>query len=84
VYAVDVELADEAAVLARFPGDKDLRPTPVMAYHFPVTAPAGWSGRRPVVIGAGPCGLFAGLILAQMGFRPIILDRGKVVRQRTK
>jgi uncharacterized FAD-dependent dehydrogenase len=47
-------------------------------------APPSWSGLRPVVVGAGPCGLFAGLILAQMGFRPIILDRGKVVRQRTK
>ncbi|MBC7051876.1 hypothetical protein G6O46_22935, partial [Salmonella enterica subsp. enterica serovar Enteritidis] len=72
VYTVDVELADEAAVLARFPDDKDLRPTPDMAYRFPVTAPSGWRGLRPVVIGAGPCGLFAGLILAQMGFRPII------------
>jgi uncharacterized FAD-dependent dehydrogenase len=84
VYTVDVELADEAGVLARLAADKDLRPTPDMAYKFPVRAPAGWSGLRPVVIGAGPCGLFAGLILAQMGFRPIILDRGKVVRQRTK
>lgn len=84
VYTVDVELADEAAVLARFPDDKDLRLTPDMAYRFPVMAPTGWRGLRPVVIGAGPCGLFAGLILAQMGFRPIILDRGKVVRQRTK
>ena len=84
VYTVDVELADEADVLARLAGDKDLRPTPDMTYRPPVTAPEGWSGLRPVVIGAGPCGLFAGLILAQMGFRPIILDRGKVVRQRTK
>ncbi|MFS2111633.1 NAD(P)/FAD-dependent oxidoreductase [Sphingomonas sp. Sphisp140] len=84
VYTVDVALTDEAAVLARFPDDKDLRPTPDMTYNFPVMAPNGWSGLRPVVIGAGPCGLFAGLILAQMGFRPIILDRGKVVRQRTK
>ena len=84
VYTVDVELTDEAAVLARLAGDKDLRPTPDMTYKFPAMAPQGWSGLRPVVIGAGPCGLFAGLILAQMGFRPIILDRGKVVRQRTK
>ena len=53
-------------------------------YTQPVTVPAGWSGKRPVVIGAGPSGLFAGLILAQMGFRPIIVDRGKVVRERTK
>ena len=84
VYTVDVALVDEAAVLARFDGDKDVRRTPDMAYRPPVTAPRGWSGKRPVVIGAGPCGLFAGLILAQMGFRPIIVDRGKVVRQRTK
>ncbi len=84
VYTVDVDLADEAEVLARLAGDKDLRPTPDMAYRQPVTAPEGWAGLRPVVVGAGPCGLLAGLILAQMGFRPIILDRGKVVRQRTK
>jgi uncharacterized FAD-dependent dehydrogenase len=88
VYTVDVDLADEAEVLARFEGDKDLRPTPDMAYKFVAHAPEGWpngrQGRRPVVIGAGPCGLFAGLILAQMGFRPIILDRGKVVRERTR
>ena len=84
VYSFDVDLADEAAVLARFPNDKDVRPTPDMVWHPPVHAPEGWSGQRPVVIGAGPCGLFAGLVLAQMGFRPIIVDRGKVVRQRTK
>jgi uncharacterized FAD-dependent dehydrogenase len=86
VYTVDVELdaATEAEVLTRLAGDKDVRPTPDMAYRFPALAPQGWSGLRPVVIGAGPCGLFAGLILAQMGFRPIILERGKVVRERTK
>ena len=84
VYTFDVDVADEAAVLARFPNDKDVRPTPDMVWHPPVHAPEGWSGQRPVVIGAGPCGLFAGLVLAQMGFRPIIVDRGKVVRQRTK
>lgn len=84
VYTFDLDLADEAGVLARFAGDKDVRPTPDMTYRMPVQAPAGWQGLRPVVIGAGPCGLFAGLILAQMGFRPIILDRGKIVRERTK
>lgn len=84
VYTFDVDVADEAAVLARFTGDKDVRPTPDTAYCFVTHAPDGWSGKRPVVIGAGPCGLFAGLILAQMGFRPIILDRGKAVRERTK
>lgn len=84
IYTVDVELADEAEVLTRLAGDKDVRPTPDTSYHFVAKAPEGWSGLRPVVIGAGPCGLFAGLILAQMGFRPIIIDRGKIVRQRTK
>ena len=84
VYTVDVEVSDEGEVLTRLAGDKDLRPTPDTNYHFVARAPEGWSGLRPVVIGAGPCGLFAGLILAQMGFRPIIVDRGKVVRQRTK
>ncbi len=84
VYTFDVSLRNEAAVLARFAGDKDVKPRPDTAYRFVATAPPGWSGRRPVVIGAGPCGLFAGLVLAQMGFRPIIVDRGKVVRERTK
>ncbi|MES1983886.1 MAG: NAD(P)/FAD-dependent oxidoreductase [Pseudomonadota bacterium] len=84
VYSVDVTLADEAEVLARFAGDVHVRPTPDTAYRFVATAPAMAGRLRPVVIGTGPCGLFAGLILAQMGFRPIILDRGKVVRERTK
>jgi uncharacterized FAD-dependent dehydrogenase len=82
VYSVDVEVRDEAAVLARFPGDPHVRPAPDTAYRFVARAPEAFV--RPVVIGAGPCGLFAGLVLAQMGFRPLILDRGKVVRERTK
>ncbi|CAN5404932.1 NAD(P)/FAD-dependent oxidoreductase [soil metagenome] len=84
VYSVDVTLRDEAAVLARLAGDPHVRPTPDTAYRFVTKAPANRAGPRPVVIGAGPCGLFAGLILAQMGFRPIIVDRGQIVRQRTK
>jgi len=84
VYSVDVTLRDEAAILARFKKDRNVQRTPDTGYRFPVRAAEGWSGPRPVVIGAGPCGLFAGLILAQMGFRPIILDRGKEVKQRTK
>ncbi|OJU13972.1 MAG: hypothetical protein BGN86_09590 [Caulobacterales bacterium 68-7] len=82
VYIVDVEVKDEAAVLKRLADDPHVRPTPDTAYRHVATAPPGRP--RPVVIGAGPCGLFAGLILAEMGFRPIILDRGKVVRQRTQ
>jgi uncharacterized FAD-dependent dehydrogenase len=84
VYSVDAVLKDDAAVLARSKDDLQIRPTPDTGYRFVARAPEGWSGPRPVVIGAGPCGLFAGLILAQMGLRPIILDRGKVVRERTK
>ncbi|NMN04342.1 MULTISPECIES: FAD-dependent protein [unclassified Novosphingobium] len=89
VYAVDVTLseADEADVLARLAGDSHVRPTPDTTYRFPVKAPEGWhagEGERPVVIGAGPCGLLAGLILAQMGLKPIIVERGKAVRERTK
>ena len=83
VYTLDIALRDEAATLARFAGDPNVRPTPDTGYRFVTHAPPG-DARRPIVIGTGPCGLFAGLILAQMGFRPIILDRGKVVRERTK
>jgi uncharacterized FAD-dependent dehydrogenase len=82
VYSVDVNVKNEAAVLARFRKDRNVQPTPNTSYKFVAKAPEGI--KRPVVVGAGPCGLFAGLILAQMGFRPIILDRGKVVRERTK
>ncbi|MCX7380656.1 MAG: NAD(P)/FAD-dependent oxidoreductase [Alphaproteobacteria bacterium] len=83
IYSIDVTLRDEAAVLARFAGDPHVQPTPDMTYRPVGRAPAGLA-LRPVVIGTGPCGLFAGLVLAQMGYRPLILDRGKVVRERTK
>jgi len=84
VYTVDIALRDEAAVLERFANDSQVRVRPDTDYRLTVKAPEGFDGPRPVVIGAGPCGLFAGLILAQMGFKPIILDRGKVVRERTQ
>ncbi|GEN98215.1 hypothetical protein NSE01_00480 [Novosphingobium sediminis] len=84
VYAIDASVADEAAVLARHVGDVHVRPSPDTSYRFPVMAPEGWQGPRPVVIGAGPCGLLAALILAQMGLKPIIVERGKAVRARTK
>ncbi len=83
IYTIDAELRDAAAVLARATGDRHVLPAPDIAYHPVARAPADMTS-RPVVIGTGPCGLFAGLILAQMGFRPILLDRGKVVRQRTR
>ena len=83
-YIVDVEVKDEAAAVKRLAGEPHCGITPDMTYHFVAQAPAGGTALRPVVIGMGPCGLFAGLILAQMGFRPIILERGKAVRERTK
>ena len=83
-YVVDCVIRDEAQVLARFADDPNVKPTPDTTYRFPVMAPQGWDGERPVVIGAGPCGLMAALILAQMGLKPIIIERGKAVRERTK
>ena len=83
-YIVDVEVTDEAAALKRLADVPHCGVTPDMAYRFVAKAPAQMTALRPVVIGMGPCGLFAGLILAQMGFRPIILERGKAVRERTK
>ena len=84
VYTLDVDLAGEAEVLARLSADSHVRAAPDTTYRFPVMAPADYAGPRPVVIGAGPCGLLAALVLAQMGLRPIILERGKAVRERTK
>ena len=83
VYTLDVALRNEAAVLERFRDDPHVKPAPDMSYSFVAQAPTAMTS-RPVVIGTGPCGLFAGLILAQMGFRPIILERGKTVRERTR
>jgi len=83
IYSLDVGVKDEAAVLGRFTKDVHVRPTPDTDYRFIARAPANLAA-RPLVIGAGPCGLFAALLLAQMGFKPIILERGKAVRDRTK
>ena len=94
IYTVDVALADgvdQAALLARLAGDHHIRPAPDTRYRFVGHAPADFAAEwaanaqpRPVVVGFGPCGIFAALILAQMGLCPIVLERGKEVRQRTK
>jgi uncharacterized FAD-dependent dehydrogenase len=81
IYIVDCEVKDEAAVLKRLAKDKHIGPSPDLAYTPPTRASGDQP--RPVVVGMGPCGLFAGLILAEMGFNPIILERGKIVRERT-
>ncbi len=82
-YIVDVEVANEAEVLAKFTGDINVKVTPDMDYKFVAQAPENLT-HRPIVVGFGPCGILAALVLAQMGFKPIILERGKEVRERTK
>jgi uncharacterized FAD-dependent dehydrogenase len=82
-YTLDITLLDEAAILARFSNDPHVRVTPDTRYHFVAQAPKNLTS-RPIVVGMGPAGLFAGLLLAQMGFRPLILERGKAVRERTR
>ncbi|MBB2203106.1 NAD(P)/FAD-dependent oxidoreductase [Gluconacetobacter tumulisoli] len=87
VYTVDCAVHDQDAVLARLADDRHVALAPDTAYRFVVDDGAALAARdgyrRPVVIGAGPCGLLAGLLLAQMGLRPLILERGKIVRERT-
>jgi len=83
IYALDVQLRDEAAVLKRLSADPQIGPAPDTGYKFVTSAAPKPGMPRPVVVGMGPCGLFVGLILAQMGFKPLILERGKVVRERT-
>ncbi len=88
VYTIDVAVRDEESVLARAKlnqHNNKLTVTPDMRYHYVAHAPAvSDNNLRPIVVGFGPCGLFAALILSQMGFRPIIIERGKEVRERTK
>ena len=83
IYSVDVNVKDEASVLKKMRGERNVVPTPDMTYRFVAHAPDKLS-MRPLVIGFGPCGIFAALVLAQMGFRPIVLERGRAVRQRTQ
>ncbi len=90
VYIVDIALVDasqEVALLAKHDKNSHIQTTPDMAWHAPAHAPGDWgthTGERPVVVGFGPCGMFAALVLAQMGFKPIVIERGTTVRQRTK
>ncbi|MFN5010315.1 MAG: NAD(P)/FAD-dependent oxidoreductase [Gammaproteobacteria bacterium] len=83
VYIVDVAVRDEARVLAALRDDRHVMAAPDTAFHPPPAAPAA-TPERPLVVGFGPCGLFAALVLAQQGYRPIVLERGRDVRRRTQ
>lgn len=83
VYTVDVTVDNEAALLKKFRNDAHVKPSPDMDYRFVGHAPDTLD-ERPIVVGFGPCGIFAALVLAQMGFRPIVLERGRAVRERTQ
>jgi uncharacterized FAD-dependent dehydrogenase len=86
VFIVDITLQDsvlESALLDRFQNHPHIQPTPDMGYRLVAQAPADLQ-LRPVVVGFGPCGIFAALMLAQMGFKPIVLERGRKVRERTQ
>ena len=83
IYAIDADVRNEAQVLARLKGDQHVMPSPDTGYKFVQAAPPAPGTPRPVVVGMGPCGLFVALILAQMGLKPLMLERGKVVRERT-
>ena len=90
VYIVDVQLHDSSKaqqLLQQHAQHPHIQATPDMQWHPPVQAPADWptlSAVRPVVVGFGPCGMFAALVLAQMGLKPIVIERGQAVRQRTQ
>ena len=83
VYIVDATVRDESRVLAAHRDDRHVMAAPDTAFHPPPTAPAA-SIEQPLVVGFGPCGLFAALVLAQQGYRPIVLERGRDVRRRTQ
>lgn len=84
VYTLEIEMKNEARLLSKFKNDTQLKVAPDTSYRFIARIPEYPLPTRPVIIGMGPAGLFAGLILAQSGFRPIILERGKAVRERAK
>lgn len=85
VYIADVDVAPtlETRLLKQFEAHPHIRLTPDQNY-YPVVQLDTPPALRPVIVGFGPCGIFAALLLAQMGFKPIVLERGKKVRERTQ
>lgn len=89
IYQLDVTVdsAIEEAILEKFAKQNSVMPSPDMDYHFVAEAPSDFpqdNQSRPIVIGFGPCGILAALVLAQMGLKPIVLERGQAVKQRTQ
>lgn len=83
IYTLDIETTCNDDLLAKFSDHQQIKTTPDLEYHPVAHAPITLT-ERPIVIGFGPCGLLAALVLAQMGYKPIVLERGKEVRERTK
>lgn len=81
VYTLDVDTPREKEILERLATYAHVRAAPDTTYRLTAVAPPGLT-TRPIVVGTGPCGYFAGLVLAQMGFRPLLLERGPAVRER--
>lgn len=87
IYTLDVQVTDEPEILKKAGKLRTVSISPDMAYKPVAKAAADFPAahqKRPVVIGTGPCGLFAALILARMGFKPLVFERGQPVKQRTK
>lgn len=89
VYQLDVSLdqATEKTILENFKETNSVKVSPDTRYHFVAQATKGFpqaAQQRPIIIGFGPCGMLSALLLAQMGLKPIVLERGQDVRQRTK
>ncbi len=82
IYALDVDTTVPPTLKTKGQPSLRLGEVPNTEYQY-ITRQAPKGTHRPVVIGMGPCGLFAGLVLAQMGFNPIIIERGQAVKERT-
>ncbi len=87
IYSIDVSVKNEESVLERFKNDLHIRPSPDTSYKFITKVSASTTlnpSARPIIVGFGPCGIFSALLLAQMGLKPLVLERGKKVRERTQ
>ena len=79
-YIVDVKIKNEDKIIKY--SKKNISKVNENKYSFPYNCENINENDRPVIIGLGPAGLFAGLYLARSGFKPIILERGSCIRER--